>query len=143
MSYYFDVLKVLFVSTVAGFGCLLVFDTLGVLIELLKSKYKVVLKFFNDMLCVLSHCFLLILIFYYSNSGAFKGMFFIGVCFGGVLYYYLFRQPFHRILNIILIPIKFIVTVVYRTIRKIFIFFAYAIEKIELKLYNKIDDSQY
>ncbi len=141
VSDYNKILEALIISIVLGFCSLSIFDVFNILIGLLKSKYKIILMFIKDVICVFNYCFLLILIFYYSNSGAFKGLFFIGVLFGSILYYYLFRHLFRRIFNIILLPIKVIVTYVCGIIRKILIFLAHTIEKIEFRLYNKRGNS--
>ena len=143
ISDYNKILEALIISIVTGFCCLSVFDAFGILIDLIEAKYKAVFIFIKDFICTLTYCLLLVLIFYYTNSGAFKGLFFIGVLLGSVCYHYLFSHLFHKIFNIVLRPIKVIVSGIYKIMRKILIFSSHTIEKIEFRLYNIRSNSQY
>lgn len=123
-------------TILAGFVLTWILDIFTIIISKMKIQRKNLLFILKDFLSVLIYSLLIILIFYYFNNGMFRGIYIIEVFFGAGFYFLLFAKVLRKLTKIILAPFEYIVRLLIKIARKIFIFLSHTIEKIWYKLYN-------
>ena len=124
------------ISAVCGFGFVLLFDVISTLIEILKIKNNTIIMFIKDIIFFVCISLMMLLIFYYCNKGAFRGLYCLSLLLGICIYFELFSKFIRKIINTVFKPIRFIVKIFKKIANKILKFLLFSIEKIEMKLYN-------
>ena len=125
------------VSFVVGIIVGTVFDVLNFCyrdILILNNKFFI---FITDILKWVFFIVTLILLFYYLNDGRSRGIYFVSILFGLLLYRLAVSRFIIKILEITFYPIKKAVIILLKIMNKIHNFFAQAIAKAEERLYNK------
>lgn len=126
----------LLLALFSGFIVTCIIDVLSMCLVVVPNKKKSFLISIKDFFTILIYCFLLILILYYCNSGAIRGIYAISMIGGTYIYYLLFAKLFRQIARIVLMPFMWVIKTIIKIIIKIIVFLIHSIEKIYLKLYN-------
>lgn len=138
-----EFLEELTLTLVIGVICAFLFDFSEQVILKIKLKYKYFLIAVRDFIFVVLYCILLILMIYYFNKGAFRGIYILVSLLGAFIYFFLLYKLFRSVISVVLIPLSFVTNTIIKIIRKILTFFLYAIEKIYFRLYNMFKNYRY
>lgn len=125
------------VSFVVGIIVGTVFDVLNFCYRDILILNNNVFIFITDILKWIFFIVTLILLFYYLNDGRSRGIYFVSILFGLLLYRLAVSRFIIKILEITFYPIKKAVIILLKIMNKIHNFFAQAIAKAEERLYNK------
>ena len=116
----------------------LIFDILCFSYIPTNDKTKKVTTFISDIVRWLIFAISFILALYYLNNGSFRFMFLFAELTGLVAYNYIFSKTINKCLHLLVYPIRKIVAIIVRILKKTVDFFAITIAKSKKKLYNKI-----
>lgn len=129
----FAFFKYLCIAVLCGIAAPLIYDLIKCI---LGSKNKIV-TFVLDCFFALFFSIIFILILYYACDGKIRGVIFVALCLGAVIYLRLFRGIFTKLINTLLLPIKRMLFFFINIGKKVINFFVQAIAKKRSKLYNK------
>lgn len=127
------------ISAIVGLALTSFFDIVSLIIESFDAKHKKVIFFIKDFVLMLSYTTVFILILYYCSNGVIRGLYIFSMICASSAYLMLLRNIFRIVIGALLFPIKFVLEVIIKILRKIKNFLLHTIEKIELRMYNKIE----
>ena len=131
-----EVLQNSLCTLMSGFCLVLVFDIIKVFFEEINISAIKTFAFVGDALFLLSFNFLFVLILYYFNNGAFRGIYLVAIVLGTCIYFVLFKTIINKIVRVILKPVTYLIFVLIKNIKRIYKFLLYGIEKITFRMYN-------
>lgn len=99
------------------------------------TRNKIVI-FILDCFFVLSFAIVFILILYYACDGKIRGVFFIALVIGFVIYIKVLQNSIRKLLYYLIFPFRKIFSLALKYCKKIYKFFVEAIAKKRSKLYN-------
>ena len=127
-----------FFTLIIGFIIAWIFDVLEMLINETKFKHKKYIRVIKDFYCSITYFILIILLLYYFNKGAFRGIYIFAMSLGSYLYFAAFSKILRKLSNFLLKPFIFVIEYFIIFVRKIISFLLHTIEKMVIKLYNGI-----
>jgi hypothetical protein len=128
-----EYIKYLCVALICGFIPPLIYDLIKCV---LNFKNKIVILIL-DCLSVLVFTLVFILIIYYTCEGRTRGAFFLSLCSGAIIYIRWFRKFVTKLINFLMTPFRWIISLFLNFCKKINRFFIQTIAKIRSKLYNR------
>ena len=131
-----EILNNAIVTLVLGLILSCFFDALLYLTEEITGKKRNCFVAINDFFIIVAYSIVLILILYYCNNGAYRGIYLLSLILSLYVYHIVFSKIFRKITWIILKPIIYVLKTIINFIRKIYAFLKHSIEKILLRLYN-------
>ena len=133
-----DLAKYSTYTIIVAFVLTWIFDVFEQLIKELKIRNKAIMFMVKDFTCVVIYCLSLIIILYYFNQGVFRGIYIVGIFLGAYFYFMIFAKILRKLSRLILMPLIYVIALVIKFVRKIATFLLLTIEKIYLRLYNRI-----
>ena len=110
--------------------------------EMVKICNKVIFLMVKDFISIIAYTLLLILILYYINHGAFRGIYIVAILLGIYFYYTILSKTLCKISMLFLIPVVCFLKIIIKFVKKLVGFLFIAIEKFYLRLYNIIKKSK-